>query len=210
MPKIEAYDNFSEEYEAWFDTERSIYESEKRVIKKMLPQHGKGIEIGSGTGRFSLPVGIKTGVEPSVPMGVIAAKKGLKVIAGIAESLPVRSESFDFALYNTVVCFLDSLKLSFLECYRILRPGGSIVVGFIDRESYLGKIYNMGKDKSRFFKDAIFYSVSEISETLTESGYRSLEYAQTLIFEERNRSFSEKISSGFGKGSYVVIKGYKK
>jgi len=210
MVKTSSFNNFASEYDSWFDNNESVYKMELEAIKQLIPVSGKGVEIGAGTGRFSIPVGIKIGVEPSFPMGVIAARKGLEVIAGIAESLPIRSESFDFVLYNTVICFLDSLKLSFLESYRVLRTGGSIIVGFIDRESYLGESYNGGKAKSRFFRDAIFYSVTEISEILTESGYRSFEYAQTLMFEEENRSFSEKILSGFGKGSYVVVKGYKK
>ncbi|MEN8222451.1 MAG: class I SAM-dependent methyltransferase [Acidobacteriota bacterium] len=210
MPKINAFDSFPDEYDAWFDNESSIYDLELKVIKNMLPQKGKGIEIGSGTGRFSLPIGIKIGVEPSHPMGVIAAGKGLGVIGGIAESLPVKSESFDFVLYNTVICFFDSLRLAFLESYRVLRPGGNVIVGFIDRESYLGDIYNREKDKSRFFKDAGFYSVPEISSILNTSGYHSLEYAQTLIFDKSNKTLSDKISNGYGEGSYVTVKGYKK
>ncbi len=208
--KIEPFNNFPAEYDEWFDKEGQIYELELKAIKDLIPKVGKGLEVGSGTGRFSIPTGIKIGIEPSHPMGKISAGKGLSIILGIAESLPLRSESFDFILYNTVICFLDSLRLSFLESFRVLRPGGSVVVGFIDRESYLGNIYNREKDKSKFFKDAIFCSVPELSKILTESGYESLEYGQTLIFDINNGSLSDKISSGYGEGSYVVIKGYKK
>ncbi len=207
--KTEAFNNFPDEYDIWFDKESSIYNLELKVIKEMLPEKGEGIEIGSGTGRFSIPTGIRIGVEPSLPMGNIAVRKGLEVIGGIAESLPLRSESFDFVLFNTVICFFDSPEKAFLESYRILRPGGAVLVGFIDRESYLGDIYNKGKEKSKFFKDADFYSAPETSRILTESGYESLEYAQTLIFDRKNNTLSEKISGGYGQGSYVVIKGYK-
>ncbi len=208
--KTKAFDNFPDEYDIWFDKEGLIYKLELKVIKEMVPEKGKGIEIGSGTGRFSIPLGIRIGVEPSLPMGNIAAQKGLDVIGGIAESLPLKSESFDFVLFNTVICFFDSPEMAFLESYRILRPGGLVLIGFIDRESYLGNIYNEEKEESKFFKDADFYSISEISRILTESGYGSLEYAQTLIFDIKSNILSEKISSGYGKGSYVVIKGYKK
>jgi len=207
--KIEPFNNFPVEYDEWFDKEGQIYELELKVIKDLIPKVGKGLEVGSGTGRFSIPTGIEIGVEPSLPMGNIAVGKGLDVIGGIAESLPLRSEIFDFILYNTVICFLDSLKLSFLESFRVLRPGGSVVVGFIDRESYLGNIYEREKDKSKFFRDADFYSVPEIIRVLTGSGYKSLEFAQTLIFDRSNNSMSEKISGGYGDGSFVVIKGYK-
>ena len=208
--KTKAFDNFPDEYDIWFDKESLIYKLELKVIKEMVPEKGEGIEIGSGTGRFSIPLGIRIGVEPSLPMGNIAVQKGLDVIGGIAESLPLRSESFDFVLFNTVICFFDSPEMAFLESYRILRPGGLVLVGFIDRESYLGNIYNEEKEESKFFKDADFYSIPEISRILTKSGYGSLEYAQTLIFDRKSNTLSEKISSGYGEGSYVVIKGYKK
>ena len=209
MAKTKAFNSFANEYDAWFEKESLIYELELKVVKGMLVEKGKGIEIGSGTGRFSLPNNIRIGIEPSLQMGKIAVEKGIEVICGSAESLPVKSESFNFVLYNTVLCFFDSLRMSFLESYRILRPGGAIITGFIDKESYLGKIYNKKKEESRFFGGANFYSVPEISRILTESGYESLEYAQTLIFDLSNNSLSEKISAGYGEGSFVVIKGYK-
>ena len=130
--KIEAFNNFPDEYDIWFEKESSIYKLELEVIKKMLPQNGNGIEIGSGTARFSIPTGIRIGVEPSLPMGNIAVGKGLDVVGGIAESLPIKSESFDFVLFNTVICFLDSLERAFFESYRILHRGGAILVGFIN------------------------------------------------------------------------------
>ncbi len=209
MPKTDQFNSFAEEYEEWFDKERKTYEMELDAVRKLLPEKGKGIEIGSGTGRFSLPTGIRIGVEPSHSMGRIALEKGLDVIEGVAESLPVVSNSFDFVLFNTVICFLDSLRSSLLECYRILRPGGVVLVGFIDKESYLGNIYNKKKDDSRFFKKAVFYSVPEVKMLLEESGYHSFEFVQTLIHGKKDKFISEKILSGYGVGSYVVIKGIK-
>jgi hypothetical protein len=45
-------------------------------MKQALPSEGTGIEIGSGSGRFSAPLQIKFGVEPSEGE---AAKKGKKM-----------------------------------------------------------------------------------------------------------------------------------
>lgn len=43
----------------------------------LLPNIGKGVEIGVGTGRFSAPLGIKLGVDPSWEMSKLA-RWGLK------------------------------------------------------------------------------------------------------------------------------------
>lgn len=43
-------------------------------MQELLPMHGSGIEIGVGTGRFALPLGIKQGIEPSRSMTEILVK----------------------------------------------------------------------------------------------------------------------------------------
>jgi SAM-dependent methyltransferase len=41
----------------------------------------------------------------------------------------------------TVVCFLDDVVRAFREVFRVLKPAGSLIVAFIDRESPLGRQY---------------------------------------------------------------------
>lgn len=70
---------------------------------------GTGLEVGVGTGRFSIPLGIGIGVEPSRAMAEIAHQRGIRVVQAPGERLPFRTEQFDFALLLTVICFVDSL-----------------------------------------------------------------------------------------------------
>ena len=112
---------------------------------------GNGIEIGVGTGRFAAPLGVKRGIEPSRPMAELARKKGVEVTSGVAEKLPFGDGEFDFALMVTTVCFLDDMDLAFHEVHRVLRPGGPFLIGFIDRESPLGREYSeSARTKARF------------------------------------------------------------
>jgi hypothetical protein len=60
-----AFDKYAAEYDEWFDVHPWVYQSEVQALKTVLPQRGRGIEIGAGTGRFSVPLGISIGVEPS-------------------------------------------------------------------------------------------------------------------------------------------------
>ncbi|WP_457569242.1 class I SAM-dependent methyltransferase, partial [Desulfurobacterium sp.] len=160
MAKTESFDRFYREYEDWFERNRDVYKAELELIRSLLPQ-GKGIEIGVGTGRFAAPLGIKIGVEPSDVMAEVARKRGIEVLKGVAEALPVPDESYDFALMVTTVCFVDDVLKSFKEAFRILRKGGVFIVGFVDKNSPLGKRYQEKKDKSRFYKEATFYSTEE-------------------------------------------------
>ena len=81
-------------------------------------------------------------------MAARARLLGIDVRAGVAEDLPFGDGAFDFVLMVTTICFLDDVPKAFREARRVIRPGGSIVIGFIDRESTLGKEYERGRSGS--------------------------------------------------------------
>lgn len=62
------FDNKVDLYEAWFEKNHNILNSEVSAIKQLLSSFTRGIEIGTGTGIFATLLGIKDGVEPSVNM----------------------------------------------------------------------------------------------------------------------------------------------
>ncbi|MCJ7765741.1 MAG: hypothetical protein MUP09_07355 [Thiovulaceae bacterium] len=62
MPRIEAFEKFSGDCEAWFEQHPEVYAAEMEAVGRVLPSFEKGIEIGVGSGRFSLPFGIKEGI----------------------------------------------------------------------------------------------------------------------------------------------------
>ena len=90
--------------------------------KKFFPRRGKGLEIGVGTGKFALPLGIKVGVEPARAMAVIARQKGIEVHEAVAENLPFENGTFDFVLMVTVLCFLHNPKTAIEEIARVRNP----------------------------------------------------------------------------------------
>ena len=80
MPKTAPFEKFSKEYEEWFERFEKVYQAELSAVKKLLPSFKNGIEIGVGSGKFALPLGVKEGIEPSFSMAEIARKKGIKII----------------------------------------------------------------------------------------------------------------------------------
>lgn len=205
MARIEVFEKNTTRYEEWFERNRFVYESELLAIKKMIPE-GKGIEIGVGTGRFALPLGIRYGVEPSKKMGTIAERRGITVIGGIAEKLPLKDCIFDFLLMVTTICFVDDIKTSFQEVYRVLKPHGYFLIGFIDKKSPVGMMYQKNKDKSIFYKEAIFYSVDEIIDLLKEKGFSNFKIAQTIFHDLKSIKHTESVKEGYDEGSFIVIK----
>ncbi|HEA26099.1 MAG TPA: class I SAM-dependent methyltransferase, partial [Ectothiorhodospiraceae bacterium] len=138
MAKITPFEQLAHKYDEWFDIYPFVYDSELEAIRGLLPESGTGLEVGVGTGRFAEPLGIFIGIEPSRSMGKMAQDRGIEIIDAVAESLPLPDESFDYILFVTTVCFLDSMAQAFREALRVLKSSGAILIGLIDRESPIG------------------------------------------------------------------------
>lgn len=206
MAKSAPFDEQANAYDAWFDAHRANYLAELAAVRSFIPATGNGVEIGVGSGRFAVPLGIPIGVEPAPRMAELARQRGINVLEGVAEDLPLAEDSFDFAVMVTVICFLDDVAQAFREAYRILKPTGVLVVGFIDRESELGQHYSQKKDQSRFYRDATFYSASELEELLSHAGFSDFAYCQTLLPDE---TADLSVRDGYGSGGFVVIQAHK-
>jgi len=171
MPKTTAFDKYYMEYEKWFQDNAKLYDEELKTLKSLLQNIKNGLEIGIGTGRFAIPMGINTGIEPSEKMRNIAISKGLNAVSGVAESIPFEDSRFDFAMMITTVCFVDDILKSFKEAYRVTKDKGFLVVGYVDKNSKLGVEYQQKKKQSKFYKDAKFYTTDEIVQYLKKAGF---------------------------------------
>src|ERR1700761_2768234 len=101
---------------------------------------GDALEIGSGTGYFSLNlvqlglIGKLTATDISPGMldrlAITAKSLGLDQVTTVvteAETLPFEDESFDLVLGHAVLHHIPDLDRAFAEFKRVLRPGGAIV-----------------------------------------------------------------------------------
>jgi SAM-dependent methyltransferase len=205
LAKTEPFDRFAEAYDRWFDEHPDLYAAELAVLRDLVPREGEGMEVGAGSGLFAAPLGIGIGVEPSETMAGKARARGIEILPGTAEDLPFEGERFDFVLMVTTICFVDDVGKSFREIFRVLKPGGCVLLGFVDRESELGKRYLARRLTSRFYKDATFFSTREVTERLQETGFAVSDVRQTLVPGEAPSVILE----GAGRGGFVAIKGGK-
>jgi SAM-dependent methyltransferase len=209
MAKIEPFDKYTTQYEQWFELNKYTYESEILAIKALLPATGVGLEIGVGSGLFAKPFGIKYGIDPSEKMREIARKRGIDAIDGIAESLPYDDSQFDFALMVTTICFLDDVEAAFKEAHRVIKPGGFLIIGFVDKNSALGKQYLKHKNESLFYGKATFFTVDEIVFFLKKVGFRDYTFTQTVFHHLREIHAVEPVKEGYGEGSFVAVRAIK-
>jgi SAM-dependent methyltransferase len=83
----------------------------------------------------------------------------------------------------TVICFLDDAGAVFQEIYRVLRPGGMLVVGFIEKGGEIQRLYQHEPTKGRFLRFAKFRTVEDTGRFFKDAGF-----VQVSVIE-RNRGF---------------------
>jgi SAM-dependent methyltransferase len=206
MPRTRPFEEHAGRYETWFERHSEVFLSEVAALRAVQPGPPRlGVEVGVGSARFALPLGFRVGVEPARAMAGISAGKGIATVRGVAEQLPLKAERFDQALMVTTICFVDDLRQSFLEVRRVLTPGASILIGLIDRESPIGRIYEEKRSENVFYRDAVFYSTGEVLVLLSEAGFSDPVTAQTLFSLPGEVIGIEPVRAGHGEGSFVAI-----
>lgn len=193
-------------YEGWFERHRMAYLSELLAVRALLPWQGRGLEIGVGTGRFAAPLGIGYGIDPAAEMLDYARARGVCVARAIAEALPFADASFDYTLIATTICFVDDAQIALREAARILRPGGALVIGFIDRESRLGQTYLAHQAENVFYRDATFFSAAEVDILLREAGFGHPVWVQTLSTPLAQIRDIEPVLPGTGRGAFLAVR----
>jgi ubiquinone/menaquinone biosynthesis C-methylase UbiE len=233
MPQ-KPFDEYAEQYDAWFLENRAVLESEVLLLKYFLADPGDALSVGCGSGLFEHilrtqhGIDIRNGVEPASGMAEIAEKRGMTVTSGSAEQLPCGDAEFDTVLLNGTPGYVENLKQAFAEAHRVAKPGGIIVVADVPAESSYGLLYQLASTKGswddpylrslapqhpypvEFAAAAKWRTTDEKARLLEEVGFIGLEYAQTLTLHPKySNDHVEHPVPGYEKGDYVAIRGRK-
>ena len=108
-------------------------------------KHDKILEIGAGTGRIAKHYGLKvrdlTLLDPAENMlkRAIEHLPHAKPIVGFSERMDFSSNSFDkIVCYDSLHHWQNQMK-GLKEAYRVLRPGGKILVLEVDQNNFWGR-----------------------------------------------------------------------
>lgn len=120
MDRIE-HDHF------WFVAKRKYLSV---VLSKYLPQGGKMLDVGCGTGavmEFLKNKGEVEGVDMSDTALNFCRQKNLKVEKGLANEMPYSTDTFDAVFALDVLEHLDNPAGAVKEAARVLKEGGLFV-----------------------------------------------------------------------------------
>ncbi|HDH44528.1 MAG TPA: class I SAM-dependent methyltransferase [Thermococcus sp.] len=222
----EYFDKIAHRYDEWYKTKVGGYvdKTEKKLVFSMIKtKHGNALDLGCGTGNYTLELykrGFQVvGVDISRRMLKIAQKKlpNVKFIKANAYSLPFEDNTFDLVLSVTMLEFIHEPEKVLSEVYRVLKPGGEAVIGTMNGKSMWFIFKRM---KSLFvetaYRYARFYTPKELENLMKNAGFKETESRGIIylpsffpfvnISERLDEKFSDKLKN---LGAFIVVRGVK-
>lgn len=207
------FDAMAERYDAWYDSDegRPLYESELKCMKSVVGNDRPILEIGVGTGRFAMHFPDVVGVDPAPNVLRIAEKRGIRTVEAFGEKLPFEDETFGCALLIVTLCFVDNPLKVLREAKRVLKKGGSLVVGLVPRDSSWGAYYEEKKKEGHpFYEKARFYSFADVQEMLRATGFEISEIKSTLMQRpDESRRVEEPVDGYVSGAGFLCIRARK-
>jgi ubiquinone/menaquinone biosynthesis C-methylase UbiE len=186
-------DYYDEYYNSNFG--RKVDFVEKRRVKKFIEQIPikSALEIGCGTGhwtQFFIDNGFRlTAIDVSENMINKAREKnlnGVEFSIKNIEEIDYPDNYFENVFAITSLEFVDNRGKAFEQIYRILKPGGYLLIGCLNINSYLGKT----KNSNKVFKNANFFDEKQLQEILSKFGIPQIG-ASALITENSDEIASQ-------------------
>lgn len=185
------FDQIADAYDSWYDSPEGcvIFNEELLCLKQLGCDTTKyWLEAGVGTGRFAKALGIPYGIDLSLEMAVFARRQGIATQVGSVEQLPFPASTFDGILMNLTLCFIARPELALLECVRVIRDKGHLIIGTIPANSPWGKLYIKEKSEGHpIYSHAHFRTIPETIDLVEKAGFRFQKSQSALLWEPDSR-----------------------
>lgn len=131
------------------------------------------VDLAGGTGRASGGL-TDAGFDPVVvdrSAGMLrrARAAGHSTVRGDAETLPLRDDAVDAVVVVDALHHLPDPEAGLAEAYRVLRPGGVVVIQEFDPESYRGRGLVIAEDLVGF--ESTFWEPAGLCDRLAAAGF---------------------------------------
>ncbi len=174
------YNSIASTYDDWYETKIGSFVNRietNAMLKLLIPSPGMHIlDVGCGTGVFSFSLadfGYQvTGIDQSGEMLRMARLKSQNKPYSIrfkkddALNLSFPDESFDAVVSLVALEFVSDARKMMGEAYRVVKHGGEIVIGTINKDSAWGKVY--ASQKESIYDSATFKTKEDIRGLLDE------------------------------------------
>lgn len=179
------FDRFAAAYDAWYESPigRIAFPQEVDALRPLLQELPRPwLEVGVGTGRFAVELGIRFGVDPSIPALAYARERGILSVAARGESLPFGTAAFGAVVMVVTLCFVEDPLAIVRDAVRVLRSDGGLILGLVLAESPWGIHYRtLAEQGHRYYRLAHFFTHPEIEAVLAAAGLEIIRERSALF-----------------------------
>ncbi len=184
-PVYKVFDENPEAYDSWYDSEEGmpLYESELLCLRPLLSGLVRPwLEVGAGTGRFAVELGTDYASDPAGAALGISVQRGVPGVIAWGQELPFESGSMGAVFIIYTLPFAGDRDGLVREAFRVIFPGGHLILGVVPLESEWGKYYSGKAAKNdSFFAGAFFSPLNDVLETSSNAGL-SLEKSRSTLY----------------------------
>jgi ubiquinone/menaquinone biosynthesis C-methylase UbiE len=171
----------AEEYDAWFD-DSLVYAIELATLTSLHTAiTSPALEVGVGPGRFAEKLGVTYGIDPARAPLRLASGRGVQCCQAFGEQLPIQDGVIGAVYLLFTLCFVADPLKTLLECSRVLKDDGVLVIGMIPAASPWGMNLVAKREAGHpIYRYASFYTIESVKNWLARANLGIVEYRSTL------------------------------
>ncbi len=192
---IESADYDERAYDSWILPQRWWQRKRYREILKLVDREGRIVDLGCGSSRIFEALPAAVGVDVNRKKLRYRRTLGKPLFCAAIQALPFPDGSFDQAICSQVIEHVPFDERIFKEFSRILKPGGTLILGTPDYDKWQWRFIEWvyGKVMPGGYADEhiTHYTLDSLKTHLDEHGFDYLEHRYVfqgeLIVKARKR-----------------------